>query len=122
MATTTNGLTKDILKFWFELRVFAYRQNSSGIFDQRKGIYRPAAKVGLPDTIAILPHIGRYCGVEIKVGRDKLRPEQIGALRNIKLMGGVGIVVKDFPDFIKQVSPILEGLGIEMPSKYLQYV
>lgn len=109
MATITNELTRRILKHWFDLGIYSYRQNSTGIYDQRAGVYRPAAKVGLTDTVAILSHErsncwyqGTHCGVEIKVGKDRLRPEQIGHLKNLEAMGAIGIVVKDFDDFIKQ--------------------
>jgi hypothetical protein len=121
MKSESNELTRNILSFWYKLRIFAYRQNSVGIFDQRKGIYRPAPKVGLPDTVAILPPNGRHCGVEVKVGKDKLRPEQVGALKNIELMGGIGIVAKTFPHFLSQIIPILEDMKIKIPDEYAEY-
>jgi hypothetical protein len=117
----TNELTRDILNFFFECRVFAYRQNSTGIYDQRAGIYRPAAKTGLTDIVAILPTVGVYCGVELKVGKDKLRPEQIGTIKNIKDMGGVAFVAKDWPNFMDQIKPVFETYDIKIPIKYADY-
>jgi hypothetical protein len=118
--TITNETTRNILNFWYECGVYTYRQNSVGVFDSRKGIYRPAPKVGLPDIVAILPPNGRHCGIEVKTGKDKLRPEQIGCLRNIELMGGLGMVVKTFEDFLQQVIPVLLDLEVRIPEKYIK--
>lgn len=108
-GSPTNRTTTAILSFLFESGVYAYRQNSTGIPDVRKGIFRPAAKVGLPDIVGILPDTGdyygckgTYLGVEVKTGKDTLRPEQLGTHENIKRMGGIVLVVKDYEDFINQ--------------------
>lgn len=104
--TITNQTTNAILKLFYDSGVYSYRQNSTGI-PLPGGGFRYAAKTGLPDIVAILSPNGKYCGVEVKTGKDRLRPEQIGTLANIKRVGGIGIVVKDFQDFILQWMNIL---------------
>lgn len=112
----TNETTKDILNFLFRERVFAYRNNSVGIPDIRKGILRPASKTGLPDIIAVLssrwvylgpdatriPCAGTYFGIEIKTGRDRLSDVQVGTHINIRGSEGIVFVVKDYEDFLNQ--------------------
>lgn len=66
------------------------------------GRFRPAPKTGLPDIVAIKPPGGQHVGIEVKTGRDRLRPEQVGTLENIRRMGGIALVVKDFEDFLNQ--------------------
>lgn len=100
----TNETTKQILNYLFERRIFAWRENTIGVFDAKRGIYRPAPKKGISDIIAILPPHGRFCGIEIKTGKDRLSPEQQGFIENIQRMGGIALVVKDYEDFVDQFS------------------
>lgn len=99
--TKTNETTRLILNFLFEKGIFAFRQNTVGIPDPR-GFFRPAAKKGVADILGCLPPTGRMVACEIKTGKDHLSPEQIGFLANIKRMGGIALVVKDFDDFLLQ--------------------
>lgn len=99
----TNDTTRAILKFLFDKKIFAWRENTTGI-PLPDGTFRPAAKTGKPDIMIILPPAGRFLAVEVKTGRDRLRPEQEGFLHNVRLMGGLAMVVKDFPDFLQQFS------------------
>lgn len=97
----TNITTNAILSFFFSAGIFSYRQNSTGI-PLPGGGFRPGAKTGLPDIVAILPPSGRHMGIEVKTGKDRLSPEQSGTLSNINRAGGIGIVVKDYQDFLNQ--------------------
>jgi Holliday junction resolvase len=94
----TNETTRSILKHLYEQGIFAWRTNVTGI-PLPGGGFRPAAKKGLPDLMAILPG-GKFLGIEVKTGRDKLRPEQIGFIANTQRMGAEVIVVKDFKEFL----------------------
>jgi hypothetical protein len=66
-------------------------------------------KSGSPDIISILPTTGRFCGVEVKVGKDKLRPEQEGFIASTRKMGGEVLVVKTYEDFLIQFNNIYNG-------------
>lgn len=107
MATKTNETTRKILEHLFSLGCFAWRNNSGGI-PLNSGGFRSAAKVGVSDIISIVPIFkngivyGVFCGIEIKTGKDKLRDEQIGFIKNVENMGGVIFVVNSFEDFLKQ--------------------
>jgi len=98
--STSNLLTQQILSFLFNHGAFAWRQNTQGTYDAKRKIYRPATKVGVSDILGCYKSVFIAC--EIKVGKDRLRPEQIGFLKSIQHAGGEIMVVKDFNDFSDQ--------------------
>ena len=63
-------LTKHGFKVW--------RQNTSGIYDPQTGCWRknPQGCNGVPDIIGFRKRDGLFIGIEVKTGRDRLRPEQ----------------------------------------------
>lgn len=97
--SVTNDTTKAILNYLYNLGILAWRQNTTGI-PLPNGGFRPGSKKGVGDIVAVLPPSGRHCEIEIKSGRDKMRPEQIGQQKNVEAMGGIYLVVKDYPDFL----------------------
>ena len=99
--SATNETTSQILKYLFEKKIFAWRHNTTGI-PLAGGGFRPAAMTGVSDILGIIPPLGRFLAVEVKTGRDRIRPEQVGFLRNIERSGGIALVVKDFNDFLQQ--------------------
>lgn len=115
----TNDTTRDILSHLFTARVFAWRQNVLPIPIYRAGQavgFRSGSKQGLPDICGIIPagllrSGGQLYGVplfiEVKTGRDRLRPEQLGFIETARKMGGVVLVVKDFNDFKRQWDELL---------------
>jgi len=110
----TNELTQAILDQLYSFGAFAWRQNTLPVPMARNGVlvgFKPAAKSGLPDIIAVLTGGGRILCVEIKVGADKLRPAQIGFKKSIETMGGLSLVVKSLEDFEEQFSHIRTELS-----------
>lgn len=73
-----------------------------GVFDTRSSSYRTAPKVGVPDITGILPPSGRALYIEVKTGKDRMRPEQEGFKINCERMGALHLIVKDFEDFKRQ--------------------
>ena len=102
-----NLLTNQILDFFFANRIFAYRANSLGVYDSRKGIFRSSPKKGISDLIAIIPPHGRFIGIEIKIGKDKQSEEQKGFQSNILRAGGVYLIARDYDSFIREITPHL---------------
>lgn len=105
MSTTTNDTTKRILNFFFAQQIFCWRNNTTGI-PLKTGGFRPTSKKGVSDIIAICPPSGRFVGVEIKTGKDRLSPEQQGFCVNVQSMGGVALIVSSYEDFLRQWSAI----------------
>jgi hypothetical protein len=47
---------------------------------------------------------GRAIEIEVKYGKDKLRPDQIIYKQKTEAAGGVYLVVKNFDSFLEQIS------------------
>lgn len=90
-------LTNAVIDYIYRQEGFAYRAESSGVFDSKLQLYRTAPKKGVSDIIGI--YKGKFLAVEIKIGKDRLSPEQIGFLKNIAHCGGYTFVAKDLPSF-----------------------
>lgn len=103
--TKTNETTRLILKDLFQRQIFAWR-NSVGAISTPHGFYQ-MGKSGSPDIIAILPPDGKFLGIEIKSGKDRLSPAQIGFIANTEKMGSAVLVVKNFEDYLQQISQYL---------------
>lgn len=115
-TNVTNDLTQRILKHLYSVGIYCWRQNSLPIPVVRGGVFsgfRPASKTGVPDILAILPPFGRLLCIEIKTGRDRLRPEQIGFHKSAALMGAVVLVVKDWDDYVRQMMQLSTELKMK---------
>ena len=104
----TNDTTKSILNFLFAAGIFSWRQNVLPIPIVGGG-FRPGGKSGQPDIVGILPNHGKYLGVEIKSGKDKLSDVQIGFHKQARNAGALILVVKDFQDFLIQWNNFLNS-------------
>lgn len=102
----TGSLTKAAIELLTMRGFLAWRQNNHATYDRVKGCFRAfAGRKGVPDVCAVAP-TGQFWGVEIKVGKDKLRPGQIEFREELIKRGGVYVAVKTIDDLISQ----LEGL------------
>lgn len=105
MKSPTNELTQRILNFLFSAGIFSWRQNTSPIPIQRAGSvigFRSGGISGQPDIVAILPPTGRYLGIEVKTGADRLRPAQVSFHNQAAFCGATILVVKTYEDFLFQ--------------------
>ena len=93
-------LTNAIIHFLYTRGSYAWRASSQGTYDSKTARYRTAAKKGVSDILAIIPPHGRTLAIEVKIGADRLRPEQEGFLATIVHHGGLATVAKALPDFI----------------------
>jgi hypothetical protein len=100
--TKTNETTRLILEYLFQKGCYAWRNSIGAI--QSKGHFYSMGLTGSSDIFAIFPPNGRFIGIEIKTGKDKLRPEQVGFIKNCQHVGADVLVVKDFEDFKNQLS------------------
>jgi hypothetical protein len=117
----TNATTTAILEFFRGQDVFCWRNNVLPVPISRAGSvvgYRPGSKSGVSDIIAVAPcHLltDQQRGpavavfVEVKTGKDKLRPEQIGFKQNLKHVGGIYIEAEDFEDLKRQWFTLTKG-------------
>jgi hypothetical protein len=94
-----------VLKFLFQQRILAWRQNVMGMPIRKDGMivgYKGSGKTGLPDIMGIMPPNGRQLLIEVKTGKDKLRPEQEAFLEQSRKYGAIVLIIKDFEDFMEQ--------------------
>lgn len=120
----SNELTAFVLSYFFDLGIFACRHGVAAGTAQytdkngnSKSRYFRAGIPGGHDIFVWLPATSfrgpLFLGVEIKTGKDRLRPEQVGFHANIVRMGHLSIVVHDKDDFLNKIKPILHGIPKE---------
>jgi hypothetical protein len=67
--------------------------------------------LGVSDTLTCLRPIGKYLAIEIKHGKDRLRPEQSKYLQDVKAAGGLAYVVHSYTEFLEiynnEIKPLL---------------
>jgi len=104
-----NQLTDDILKHLKLNGGIGYRINSQGQFDNRLQKWRHSgSKLGLPDIFAILP-AGKFIGIEIKIGKDKLSEYQQLRRGEIIKAGGIFLVARDLDGFKVELQTLLNN-------------
>ena len=102
LVPPTAGETTSAILTYLTLQGFAvWRQNTTGIYDAKVGRYRsnPQGRRGVPDIIGFRKSDGVFIGVEVKAGRDQLRPEQKHFLDELKAAGGLAFVAHSFDQF-----------------------
>ena len=95
-----NTVTAQIIRYLTYNRYNVWRQNTVGVYDQRRGVFRKNAntKKGVSDIIGFDPN-GRFVAIEIKIGKDKLSEEQTQFLAEVQAAGGLAIVAHSLEDF-----------------------
>lgn len=97
MPSPANDLTNKIINEFYLAGAFSWRAESAGVFDKQKGIYRTAPKKGVADILAV--YKGIFIAIEVKIGKDRLSPEQDGFLKNIQHAGGYSGIASTFDEF-----------------------
>lgn len=92
-----NELTNQIIDYIYRNNGFAWRSSSTGVFDSKIKQYRTAPKKGVADVLGL--HKGKFLAIEVKIGKDRLSPEQEGFLKNVRYYGGFSFVAKDIESF-----------------------
>lgn len=114
-ASPTNKLTGDICEYFTINGILAWRENNAGIPVLRAGSvvgFRSPGIPGKPDIFAILAlrngHSGSLVlGIEIKTGKDRLRPEQVSFGKVLEKAGGLYWVIGNYEDFIHRIDKLL---------------
>jgi hypothetical protein len=117
-TSTSNGLTQAIIKYLTLKGHFATRTTSAGRYLVTEKKWIPSTtKKGYPDITAIVN--GKSIHVEVKVGKDKMSPDQIKVKGEIEKSGGLYFIAKDLDSFVKWFkkkfktpTTILKALGV----------
>ena len=95
--SSTNQLMLDIQNYLFSKKIFAWRQNVTGI-PLASGRMRPATKKGVPDILGC--YKGHFFGVEVKKEKESVSHEQRSFHSSIFQAGGKVFVARSFDDFV----------------------
>jgi hypothetical protein len=98
--TSTNELTAYAVKVFRQAGYFCWRENTAGIWDAKANAFRknPGSLTGKSDVIGFHRQTGLFLACEIKVGRDRLSPEQEAFLMEVRNAGGLAVVVRHGDD------------------------
>jgi Holliday junction resolvase len=73
-----------------------------GTYSKKMGKYvRSGSKKGMADITSIIN--GKHVSIEIKTGRDKMRPDQLKVRDEVEAAGGIYIVASTFDNFLEQI-------------------
>lgn len=102
VKATTNNITRGIVNFLNVRGHFAFRINSTGIWDPERKVFRkPNQRYGLADIVCCL-YGGKFLAVEVKneITKDRLRKNQEAFEIELAKAGGVYYIAKNMFDFI----------------------
>lgn len=104
--TSTNQLTLYAVKVFRQAGYLCWRQNTMGVWDAKANAYRknPGSMTGQSDVLGFHRETGRFLACEIKVGADRLRPEQEAFLMSVRDAGGLALVVRHGDDLIQYLT------------------
>ena len=101
------------------LQVPHFRSNAGGGYRLGKG-GRPQLIKGAPedwpDVTGLVPHDGRFLGIEVKRPCERPTPGQLATLRSINDHGGVGFWTANVVECQTILARVLSGWRIEMGS------
>lgn len=109
MKKDSSKLTKLVIAKLSLHGIRAWRQNTVGVWDPVRKIYRKHASQikGVSDVIGYQRGSGRFVAVEIKTGKDRLSQEQRAFLIDVADAGGISIVANTYEQFINQLTELL---------------
>lgn len=79
-----------------------WRNNTYGIYDQAKQVYRKLQyqQKGVADIIGFHKQTAQFIAIEVKIGSDTIKPEQHEFLSQLKNSNGIVFVAHSFDDFL----------------------
>jgi hypothetical protein len=93
--STETALVRACLELLKLRGVFAWRNNTTGVFDPSRMKFRKFTGLkGVSDILGILPG-GRLLAVECKVGRNQPTEGQLAFIQKINGLGGLAVWVTD---------------------------
>lgn len=104
--SVTNDLTNSCIKYLTLMNYKVWRNNNGAVYDPTNKCFRRSKTklLGVPDIIGFHKQTGVFIGVEIKVGKDKLSPEQIAFRDEAIKSNCICLVVKEINDLIENLT------------------
>lgn len=101
MEAAETQIQRSILQYLHLKKIFCWRNNSTGIYDSTRDIYRKASGVGyikgVADILGVLPD-GKFLAIEVKSSRGRVSKEQVAFLNSVIKAGGLGFVARSIGD------------------------
>ena len=95
---TANGLTQAIIKFLQLNGCWATRVSSAGRYLPGPKMFIPSTtRRGTADIHAVIA--GRHASIEVKIGKDRVSPDQEKTRAAIEASGGLYFIARDFDSF-----------------------
>lgn len=87
-----------VLRYLHDRGIYAWRNNSVGVFDPVRKVFRKnkAVKRGVSDILAL--HHGKFIAIEIKTKTGKLSAEQAEFLSDVNQRGGLAFCARSVAD------------------------
>lgn len=99
-------IENSILSFLKRNNIYCWKNESVGIFDQKKGVYRRKNSIhrmnGVADILGILRG-GKFLAIEVKSLRGRITEEQTAFLSSINAEGGIAFVARSIDEVAKQL-------------------
>lgn len=116
MGKPAQLLTRAVTDYLTAAGVYHWRNSSGGMYAgtaDGRGRYVKFGQPGVSDLCALVN--GKFFAIEIKAGKDQLRPSQVKFLEDIEAAGGVAVVARSVADVESAVKvfltpPTLKGL------------
>lgn len=97
-------IQEQVLSYLWYNHVFCWRNNSVGIFDATKKVFRKPGRFFLPGVADILGvYQSRFLALEIKSATGKLSEHQKFFIDEVNYHGGIGIVIRSIDDIDKKL-------------------
>lgn len=103
-ALTPEKQTENQILNYLKLRgIFCWKNQSVGIYDAKRGVYRKSSNQhhikGTSDILGILPS-GHFLAIEVKNEKGYASPEQKEFIRMINHHGGIAFVARSLQDVV----------------------
>lgn len=106
-------IQNNILNFLNEIGLFCWQNDSIGVYDQAKKIYRKNRNIhhinGVADILGILPD-GRILAIEVKTIKGRPSEEQLRFLTNIQNSKGIAFISRSVTQTYNQLILFYPGL------------
>lgn len=105
--TPEGDLVKSCLDYLAAKRIFAFRINTTGVFDPSKQIFRKFTGMkGVSDILGILPN-GKFMSLECKIKPNKPTEDQDLFMDNVTDNGGVALLVYSIDELDSDIQELL---------------
>jgi len=110
--SAANALTKAVIQLLTLHGFHAWRQNNAAVFDPTRQVFRAGSSTrGISDVLGYHKRTARIAVVEIKIGSDKLSPEQAAFLAGVRAARGFACEARSLDQVERELKSYLFSLS-----------